>query len=109
MSYRKDYWREALMDSLENVGIIITFEQADKAADSLVIWAENSSQAFGSDSIPNPHQTEVERLTKELRKAREQHEEQLASHRQAILRAARIDPSKVNRIEVRPDGRFFID
>ena len=57
-----DYWREAGMNLLEELGFFGAASNADfdTAGELLEGWAENQSMAFGYDSIPNPRDAEIE-------------------------------------------------
>ncbi|MFA8336361.1 hypothetical protein [Burkholderia cenocepacia] len=58
------YWLESLGYALEEAGAYdaLTPDQRKQVAESLVVSAENESTAMGRDCIPNPLNSEIERL-----------------------------------------------
>lgn len=59
-----DYWLESLELALDSVGAYdaLTPEQRKQVAESLVVSAENEGMASGRDCIPNPLNSEIDRL-----------------------------------------------
>ncbi|WP_261534463.1 hypothetical protein [Burkholderia multivorans] len=58
------YWLESLGYALEEAGAYdaLTPEQRKQVAESLVVSAENEGMASGRECIPNPLNSEIERL-----------------------------------------------
>lgn len=56
------YWVESLGQALDDLGIRLTDEQVMGLAESCECIAEVRSQYTGSECIPNPLQTEIDRL-----------------------------------------------
>jgi hypothetical protein len=66
------YWEEAFCAALEDAGLPLPTDQQIKQAASVLEGAhENYGMAHGYDCIPNPVQTENDRLSKLLKDERE--------------------------------------
>ena len=59
---RTEYWRESLAQALDDIGINYNSEQLDELTDYITGIQEVESQALGYDCIPNPLQTEIDKL-----------------------------------------------
>ena len=64
-----DYWREAVETSLDEMGVSLTAEQVNELAECMQGCHENYGLAFYQPSSPYP--TEMDRLKKELRSAKD--------------------------------------
>ena len=61
-----NYWKEAIEAALDDAGLKATTEQVETMTKAITISHDQYGMAFGHDCIPNPLQTEIKRLTKEL-------------------------------------------
>lgn len=59
---REAYYTEAVTETLLHMGIALTVEQIAELEESMSISCSNESMAFGHDCIPNPLQSELERV-----------------------------------------------
>lgn len=71
MSAYREYWVEAVAQSLEEHGITATQEQISKVAVDIQHAHEMYGEAFGHHFIPNPLEAENKRLSAEVIKERE--------------------------------------
>jgi len=62
-----NYWEECISIAADECDLLLTKEQLEYLADAVAGGHENYGMAFGHDCIPNPLQTENDRLKKELR------------------------------------------
>lgn len=92
-----EYYRESICVALDECGALskLTDEEIDEIAQAVVGSAENFSTAFGYEHIPDPRDTEIERL-------RARHTEEIQRHVRecdraflAACRAARVRPDEV--------------
>jgi len=65
-----DYWHEAVSIALEEAGVSATAEQLETIAGDMEVCHENYGMAHGHDCIPNPLQTELDKVSSELDKER---------------------------------------
>lgn len=63
---RQIYWEEAVEISLDEEWITATKEQIKRIACGMQSAAENQSQAFGWDCIPNPVELELKETKRKL-------------------------------------------
>ncbi len=66
-----DYWEECIKESFEDANIKATQEQINIVSGWVEGAYENYNTANGYDCIPNPVNTEIEKLKKELKRERE--------------------------------------
>lgn len=66
-----DYWKECISIAADECGLSLTDEQLECIAGAVEGGYENYGMAFGYDCIPNPLQSENDRLIRELRKEKE--------------------------------------
>lgn len=101
-----DYWEECIREAFDDAGIEATKEQID----TVVSWVdgahENYGMAFGHDAIPNPMESEVDSLKKQLKKLEENHEIQLFGIRKGVERRRNVDPHDVH---IEDDGHVTYD
>jgi len=59
-----NYWIEAVDSALEDIGKqnILSNNDIKRLAESLIISSEQQSMAFGYEHIPNPLQSEIEKI-----------------------------------------------
>ena len=63
MNPKLEYWIESVESIMEEIGYTnIPIEDITTIAESMMITAEQESMAFGYDAIPNPLQTEIDKL-----------------------------------------------
>ena len=101
-----DYWKECIEIAFEEAGITATDEQIDQVAGSVEGGHENYGMARGYDAIPNPRDSEVERLKNKIKKMEEAHERQLSGVIAGVARRRNIHPSQVY---IEDDGRVKYD
>ena len=70
-NYKLNYWIESVCDSLEEVGCKLPIEDITAIAENMIITAEQENLAFGYDAIPNPLQTEIDRVKDQLQQERD--------------------------------------
>jgi len=64
-----EYWREALLCALEEMGMPFPSDEHLKLGVNVLDGAhKNHGMAHGYDCIPNPQTTEIEKLSKELKR-----------------------------------------
>jgi len=66
-----DFWEECISESFDDAGITATKDQIGTVAYWVEGAHENYGMAHGYDCIPNPLNTEIERLKNELKIERE--------------------------------------
>ena len=59
-----DYWRECVAESFEDAGLVATDDQIDTVTSWVEGAHENYGLATGSDFIPDPRDSEIEKLKK---------------------------------------------
>lgn len=62
-----NYWKECVEAALDEAGLPATPAQIESIAKCVAISHDQYGMAFGHDCIPNPLQTENDRLTKALK------------------------------------------
>jgi hypothetical protein len=87
-----EYWEESLGQALCDVGVweLITKEQRREIAEALASSAENESMCMGWDCIPNPQDTEIDRLKAAHAEERRQWEQRDSIYRRDIARSQRV-------------------
>ncbi len=80
------YWKECIEEAFEDADITATKEQIDIVAGWVEGGHDNYGMAHGYDAIPDPINTEVERLRKEIDKINERRERQLNGVRKGVAR-----------------------
>ena len=70
-NYKLEYWIESVRDTMEEVGCELSTEAITSIAENMIITAEQEGMAFGYDAIPNPLQTEIDRVKDQLRQERD--------------------------------------
>ncbi|WP_333998254.1 hypothetical protein [Burkholderia orbicola] len=92
-----DYWLESLGYALEEVGAYdaLTPEQRKDVAEALVVSAENEGMAMGRDCIPNPMNSEIERLKAAHRAEIERFEERERIYCRDIARSQNVDSHRI--------------
>lgn len=66
-----DYWKDAVGEALDDAQVQATSEQIDTIAGWMQSAYDNYGMAHGHDCIPNPLQTENDRLSKRLKEEQE--------------------------------------
>lgn len=94
------YWRIFAEEVPSDLGIVLTGEQISALAEAAEGAAENQSTACGWDHIPNPDRLEIERLTRELKEARQSAGRAEDVWREAMAHIGGVRPSELYR-----DGR----
>lgn len=108
--YQFDYWKDALECALDGADafLLLTPEQIDAAAKSLVISAENQGMAFGHDVLKNPPDSLHKR---ELEEMRQRHQRELAEfeRRERIFRenVARRHGVSASAVEIQGDSVVY--
>lgn len=101
-----DYWEECITEAFEDAGIEATKEQID----TVVAWVdgahENYGMAFGHDAIPNPMQTEVEKLKAHIKKLEESHERCIFGIKKGVAQRRNVAPQDVH---IADDGHVTYD
>lgn len=67
-----NYWVDSVIDALEEIGYEFSNENVIALAEDMMICADQESMAFGYDAIPNPLQTEVNRINDQLQRERDE-------------------------------------
>lgn len=90
-----DYYEETIREAFDDSGIIATEEQIENVVGWVKNAAENEYQAHGYECIPNPMESEIDRI-------RAAHAEEIArlkneidAYTNSIARDYRVDGSKV--------------
>ena len=65
-NYKLEYWIESVESIMEEMNYDIPIEDITTMAESMIITAEQESLAFGYDAIPNPLQTEIDKLRNDM-------------------------------------------
>lgn len=93
----EDYWVEAVSIALEEMGLYdkFTSEQIKELGHAMYISADNQSQAFGWDQIPNPLQTEIKQLEQKRKQDDVASERTRERYFQALCRAYNVSPERV--------------
>ena len=76
-----DYWRECIDIAAEEIGLVLTDEQAQALADSVRGGHENYGMAHGHDMIGNYAESSAERELRELKRKNEEREQWIISTR----------------------------
>ena len=101
-----DYWEDCVSEALEDAKLVATKEQID----TLASWVESAHEHFGMahgyDAIPNPMESEVARLKREIVRLEEKHEHQLFGIRKGVARRRNVDSADVH---ISPDGKVTFD
>lgn len=84
MSYKLDYWKEAVSSSFEENGLQATDSIIENVAKDMVNSAECQSQAFGHDCIPNPAKAEKSAQVKNLEAKIKELEHEIHCYRQSV-------------------------
>lgn len=90
------YWVESIWQALEDLDIRLTGEQTLALAEACETIAELESQYTGRECIPNPLQTEIDRLKRS-------HEEELATVKR---RGERVERALIERAGGDPEYHF---
>tara|TARA_R110000796_G_scaffold100803_1_gene209519 strand:+ start:211 stop:525 length:315 start_codon:yes stop_codon:yes gene_type:complete len=91
-----DYWEYCILDAFEDAGITATKEQIDKVIGWVEGCHENYGMAHGHDCIPNPMISEVEKLSRALKKQQEDHDSQLNGVIKGVASRRNVDQSSVS-------------
>ena len=67
----KEYWLASASEILSEHGIVPSAEKLESIASDLAHAAEMEWEATGQEHIPNPRDTEFDRLKRDLKTARE--------------------------------------
>jgi hypothetical protein len=91
------YWLESLGYALEEAGVYdaLTPDQRKQVAESLVVSAENEGMAMGRDCIPNPLNSEIERLKAAHRADIERFEERERIFCRDIARSQKVEARRI--------------
>jgi hypothetical protein len=91
------YWLESLGYALEEAGAYdaLTPDQRKRVAESLVVSAENEGMAMGRDCIPNPLNSEIERLKAAHRADIERFEERERIFCRDIARSQKVEARRI--------------
>jgi len=98
-----EYWREAVSESLESVGVEATVTQINEIAKDIKISVDCMGMATGEEFIPNPADTEIEQLKKEIQTEKEMAERKLSL---VVKRYARSRGLEENDIYINREGDF---
>ena len=100
-----DYWREAGMNLLEELGFFdaASKDDFDRAGDLLEGWAENQSMAFGHHCIPNPKDAEIAEVKRTHAREMKEANADIARLKENVGRRYGIDPQRISV----GDGRIF--
>lgn len=98
------YWKEAIGQALCEVGLwdSTTEDQRLELAEAMQGSADNFSTAMGYDVIPNPQDTEIDKLKARIREMERSFNDREAAMCKAAARIARVTPADV----VFSDGSF---
>jgi hypothetical protein len=90
-----NYWKECIEESFEDAGI----EATDQQIDTVVSWIEgareNESMATGSEFIPNPLETEIDRLKSDHAKEIERMEVREFCYKKSVADRNSVSPQDV--------------
>ena len=95
--WRAAYYAETIADALENAGCVVAPEVITQVAEAVAISVENEGMASGRDCIPNPENTEIASLKRQLVEQRAEAERAEEVWRHAAARVTRTDPKHLYR------------
>jgi hypothetical protein len=101
-----DYWETSLSELLDDMKLSLTAEQKDELIGGIMGIAENESLACGYDCIPNPMQSEVSELKRQIREMEEKHDRQIWGIKKGVGQRRRVPPQDVH---VDEDGNVEYD
>lgn len=107
----QQYWREAIECALDEVGKqdLLTSEEYDKVAITLMRSHEMHGMAFGHDCIPNPMEVTVKTLELKLKQSKRETERTTTEFKENIAMRHRLDPdTELHRITLEGDGHAII-
>ena len=102
---KRDYWREAGMELLEELGFFDAASKADfdNAAEILEGYADNQSMAFGYHCIPNPKDAEIAEIKATHKREIKEASADIERLKENVGRRYGIDPKHISVT----DGRMF--
>ena len=98
-----EYWIEAVSESLESAGLDATKNQINEIAKDIKISVDCMGLATGDEFIPNPINTEIEQLKKELQDEKNRAERELSL---VVKRYARRRGVEEGDIYINREGDF---
>ena len=101
-----DYWKECIAEAFDDVGIEASKEQIDTVAEWIAGAHENYGMAFGHDCIPNPMESEVEKLKTHIKKIEEAHENRIIGIKKGVAQRRKVSPYNVH---IDDDGNVTYD
>ena len=92
-----NYWIEAVESALDDVGKIALFSKEDikTLAETLQISSEQKSMAFGYEHIPNPLESEIQKIKSQYENKIAKLEQNEWVYRKNIANRHRINPENV--------------
>ena len=96
-----DYWKTCIEEALCDSGLEATEEQINNIATWVEGAHENYGMATGEECIPNPLNSEVEQLKKEIKKIEAEHERQINGICKGV---ARRRGTSANDVSIDSDG-----
>lgn len=91
----KNYYEEALKEAFEDAKITASNEQINIVVSWIESAVENKSMACGYDSIPDPRESEIDKLKTNHKKELERLENQINIYRNSVAERRNVDVSDV--------------
>lgn len=86
-----EYWKASLEEVLDEHGIVLT----DNLLKDILIIREMESEGCGYINIPNPENTEIERLKSEIEQIKKRHSHQIEGIRNGVAKRRNVEPEDV--------------
>jgi hypothetical protein len=100
-----DYWKECVTEAMEDAGIKATNEQIETVCSWVEGAHDNYGMAHGHDCIPNPMESEVDKLKQEIRRLKDDHDRQLDGVIRGVAKRRNVSVSDVS---IDDDGLVYI-
>ena len=90
-----DYWKECVSEAFEDAGLEATDEQIGIVTSWVEGAHENYSLATGQEMIPNPLQSEIERIRGDHRREVEALTKEIDIYKSSVAERRRVSPTDV--------------
>jgi hypothetical protein len=91
-----DYWEECITEAFDDAGIEATKEQIDTVTSWVDGAHENYGMAFGHDCIPNPMESEVEKLKAHIKMIENAHDNMIFGIKKGVAKRRNVSPQDVH-------------
>ncbi len=89
------YWKDCISEALGDAGVAATNEQIEIITDWVEGAHDNYGMANGHDCIPNPMESEVDKLKGEIKRIKASHDKQLDGISRGVAKRRNIDANQV--------------